>query len=45
MLMLSPYIVGTNMMCAFGVPGNITHGIPSAGTAETPSDAAVAFGT
>jgi hypothetical protein len=38
------YILGTNMMCAFGVPGYITHGVPSAGTAESPSDSGVAFG-
>ena len=30
-----------NMMCAFGVPGNMIHGVPSAGRAERPVDSAV----
>lgn len=42
---LRGHILGTNMMCAFGVPGFITHGMPSAGTAVMPSDWAVAPGT
>ncbi len=36
------YIRGTNMMCAFGVPGCIIQGPPSTGAAERPIDAAVA---
>ena len=36
------YIRGTNMMCAFGVPGCIIQGPPSTGAAERPVDAAVA---
>ena len=38
------YIFGSNMMCAFGVPGNISHGVPSAGFTESPVVAAVAPG-
>ena len=38
------YIFGSSMMCAFGVPGNINHGVPSAGFTERPVDAAVAPG-
>lgn len=38
------YILGTNMMCAFGVPGSISHGVPSAGTLGTPVVAVVAKG-
>ena len=33
-----------NMMCALGVPGNISHGSSSDGVAESPVDAAVAKG-
>ena len=38
------YIFGTNMMCAFGVPGYMIHGVPSAGVAVMPVEAAVAPG-
>jgi hypothetical protein len=37
-------ISGLNMMCAFGVPGYMTHGASRAGVAERPVDAAVANG-
>lgn len=33
-----------NIMCAFGVPGNMIHGTPGAGFSESPVDAAVAPG-
>lgn len=39
------YMRGTNMMCAFGVPGNMSHGAPSWGLSLKPVDAAVAYGT
>ena len=40
-----PYrISGTNMMCALGVPGNMIHGVPDAGAAESPVLSAVANG-
>ena len=35
---------GTNMMCAFGVPGNMIHGVVGCGVAERPVDSAVANG-
>src|SRR4051794_24361558 len=38
------HILGSNMMCALGVPGNMIHGSPSAGCAESPDDATVAPG-
>jgi hypothetical protein len=38
------HIFGCSMMCAFGVPGNMIHGVPSAGFAERPVDAVVAPG-
>ena len=38
-------IVGVNMMCAFGVPGNITHGVPPrCGCADRPVDSDVEYG-
>lgn len=37
-------ISGTNMMCAFGVPGNMIHGAPGVGAAESPVLSAVAKG-
>jgi len=39
------HILGTNMMCARGVPGLITQGTFSAGFSEIPSETPVAFGT
>jgi len=39
-----PYISGVNMMCAFGVPANMIHGVPRAGVADSPVDSAVANG-
>jgi hypothetical protein len=41
---LSAHIPVKNMMCAFGVPGNMIHGTPGAGFSESPVDAAVAPG-
>lgn len=38
------YMRGWNMMCALGVPGNISHGVPAAGCVDRPVDAAVAPG-
>lgn len=38
------YIFGTNMMCALGVPGYITHGALITGFSVMPSEAPVAFG-
>ena len=38
------YISGTNMMWAFGVPGNISHGALGAGWVGRPVDSAVANG-
>ena len=29
-------MLGTNMMCALGVPAFMTHGVPRAGIAESP---------
>ena len=40
----APHIPVKNMMCAFGVPGNITHGTPGAGFSLSPVDAPVAPG-
>ena len=39
-----PHILGTNITCAFGVPGNMIHGVPSAGFAESPVEVSVAPG-
>jgi hypothetical protein len=39
------YIFELNMMCAFGVPGSMSHGFVSDGTVLRPVDAAVAKGT
>ena len=39
-----PHIPVKNMMCAFGVPGNMIHGIPGAAFSVSPVDAAVAPG-
>ncbi len=39
-----PYMRGTYMMWAFGVPGNISHGFPGAGRAGIPELSSVAFG-
>ncbi len=33
---VSDYIVGVNMMCAFGVPGNMIHGALPAGFSPMP---------
>ena len=38
------YIETENMMCAFGVPGNMSHGDLSDGLLESPVDAVVAKG-
>ena len=38
------YILGTNMMCAFGVPANMIHGAPTTGFSVSPVVAAVAYG-
>jgi len=38
------HILGTNMMCAFGVPGNMIQGVPCAGIADNPVDWLVALG-
>jgi hypothetical protein len=38
-------MLGVNMMCAFGVPAPMIHGVPRAGTAESPVDSTVAYGT
>ena len=38
------YMRGTNMMCAFGVPGYMIHGVPCDGIADRPVDWLVAFG-
>jgi hypothetical protein len=40
----APHIPVKNMMCAFGVPGNMIHGTPGAAFSESPVDAAVAPG-
>lgn len=39
-----PYMLGVNMMCAFGVPGNMIHGDPRTGFACSPVVSAVAYG-
>lgn len=38
------YIAVVNMMCALGVPGYMSHGALSDGTAESPVDFSVANG-
>ena len=38
------YIEAENMMCAFGVPGNINQGVLSDGLLVSPVDAVVANG-
>jgi hypothetical protein len=38
------YIVSENITCAFGVPGNISHGFVSDGVVEIPVVAVVAKG-
>lgn len=40
-----PYMPGVNMMCALGVPGNMSQGVPTAATVLSPVDAVVAPGT
>jgi hypothetical protein len=40
----APHIPVKNMMCAFGVPGYMTHGTPAAGFSLSPVDAPVAPG-
>jgi hypothetical protein len=37
-------MLGTNMMCAFGVPGYMIQGVFCAGLADSPVDCAVAPG-
>ena len=39
------YILGSNIRCAFGVPGSMIQGPPSTGVAERPIDFSVAKGT
>ena len=38
------YIFGVNMMCAFGVPGNMIHGASFCGLSLNPVVAVVAYG-
>ena len=38
------YIVGVNMMCALGVPGNMIHGWFPFGLVESPVLSGVAYG-
>ena len=40
----TPHIPVKNMMCAFGVPGNMIHGTPGAAFSVMPVDAIVAPG-
>jgi hypothetical protein len=43
-LLLAPYILGTNMIWALGVPGNISHGWSCDGMLGIPVVAVVAKG-
>jgi hypothetical protein len=38
-------MLGVNMMCALGVPGNMSQGVPTAAVVLRPVDAVVAPGT
>jgi hypothetical protein len=40
----SQFILGVNMMCAFGVPENMIHGPSFCGLSLNPVDTAVAYG-
>jgi hypothetical protein len=43
--MQARHMLALNMMCAFGVPGSMSHGFESDGTVLNPVVAAVAKGT